>query len=193
MYSSDKKGKGIIVSAPSGAGKTTIVRHLLSQGLDIAFSVSATNRSPREGEVHGDDYYFLSTEDFKKKIKNKDFIEWEEVYENQFYGTLYEDLHRIWDSGKAVIFDVDVMGGLRLKRKLGDQAIAIFIQPPSFDVLAQRLKGRQSDSAEQIERRLAKASEELGMADQFETIIVNDDLSRACEETISLVSKFLNS
>ncbi len=185
-------GKGIIVSAPSGSGKTTIVRHLLGQDLQLAFSVSATNRPARGDEKDGEDYYFLSTKEFKSRIINEEFIEWEEVYENQFYGTLLEELQRIWNDEQHVIFDVDVIGGVNLKKKLGKNALSIFIKPPSIETLSERLQNRKTDSEEQIARRLEKASQEMKEAKNFDLIIVNDDLDTACSEAYDAIKKFLN-
>jgi len=191
MFSREIKGKGIIVSAPSGAGKTTIVRHLLKQDLDLAFSISATNRVARGEEKNGEDYYFLETKEFKSRIFNEEFLEWEEVYEDQFYGTLFEELQRIWQLEKHVIFDVDVIGGLNLKKKLGKNALSIFIKPPSMKVLSERLKSRKTDSKEQIERRLSKAHKEIAEADNFDMIILNDDLETSCAQAYDAIQKFL--
>ncbi|MFT4662533.1 MAG: guanylate kinase [Patiriisocius sp.] len=185
-------GKGIIVSAPSGAGKTTIVRYLLAQDLNLSFSVSATNRKSRGEEVHGKDYYFLDTDDFKSKIMNGEFLEWEEVYENQFYGTLNQELERIWSLEHQVIFDVDVIGGINLKKKLGEKALSIFIQPPSMDVLENRLRSRKTDSLEQIEKRLAKANVEMKESINFDVVIVNDELDKSCAEACEIINQFLS-
>lgn len=179
-------------SAPSGSGKTTIVRHLLKQEeLNLEFSISATSRDPRGTEVHGEDYYFLSFEEFKSKIKNDEFLEWEEVYRDNFYGTLKTEVERIWAKGKHVIFDIDVSGGLRIKRKYPDQTLAIFVQPPSIDELKIRLKSRQTETDDKINMRVAKASAELATAPLFDKIVINDDLDKALEEAHRLVSKFV--
>ena len=186
------QGKLIVFSAPSGSGKTTIVRHLLKQKeLNLEFSISATSREKRGKEAHGKDYYFLSFEDFKKKIKNDDFLEWEEVYRDNFYGTLKSEVERIWALGKHVIFDIDVSGGLRIKRKYPEQTLAIFVKPPSIDELKIRLKRRKTESADKINMRVAKASAELATAPLFDAIVVNDDLEKALSESYKLVSNFL--
>lgn len=187
------KGKLIVFSAPSGSGKTTIVRHLLAQPeLNLAFSISATSREKRGAEEDGKDYYFLSFEDFKKKIKNDEFLEWEEVYRDNFYGTLKSEVERLWAEGKNVIFDIDVSGGLRIKRKFPEQTLAIFVKPPSIDELKIRLKKRQTESTDKINMRIAKASAELATAPLFDHIIINDTLEHALEEAYTLVSTFIN-
>lgn len=179
---SDKKRRSVIFSAPSGAGKTTIVRHLLGlPELNLAFSVSATTRALRGIEVHGHDYYFLSQSEFQTHIENGDLVEWEEVYPGKFYGTLKSELERLWEQGKTVVFDVDVVGGSNLKNVLGEDALAIFIQPPSLDVLRSRLEGRGTETQERIEERMAKASWEMEQKVHFDRILINDDLLRACE------------
>lgn len=179
---SDKKRRSVIFSAPSGAGKTTIVRHLLGlPELNLAFSVSATTRALRGSEVHGHDYYFLSQSEFQTHIENGDLVEWEEVYPGKFYGTLKSELERLWEQGKTVVFDVDVVGGSNLKNVLGEDALAIFIQPPSLDVLRSRLEGRGTETQERIEERMAKASWEMEQKVHFDRILINDDLLRACE------------
>jgi guanylate kinase len=187
------KGKLIIFSAPSGAGKTTIVRHLLSTGLNLEFSISATTRDRRGEEVDQKDYYFISKESFLHKIAHKEFVEFEEVYSGTFYGTLRAEIERIWKEGKHVIFDIDVEGGLHLKRKYGEQALAIFVQPPSLEVLKERLTGRGTDSEEKLAERFAKAEKELQYADKFDVILKNYDLNTACEEAEKLVGTFVNS
>lgn len=184
-------GKCIIFSAPSGAGKTTIVHHLLSEMNGLEFSVSACSREPRPNEQNGKDYHFLGVEGFKQNIAADAFVEWEEVYSNNFYGTLKSELERIWSAGKAVVFDVDVIGGLNLKRIFGNNALAVFVQPPSYEVLEERLRARSTETEEKIEMRLAKAREELAKAPAFDTILVNDDLTKACEEAKLLVNDFL--
>ncbi len=187
-----QQGKLIVFSAPSGSGKTTIVRHLLKQKeLNLEFSISATSREKRGKEEEGKDYYFLSFEDFKKKIKNDEFLEWEEVYRDNFYGTLKSEIERIWAMGKHVIFDIDVSGGLRIKRKYPEQTLAIFVKPPSIDELKIRLKKRETESADKINMRVAKASAELATAPLFDAIIVNEDLEKALAESYTLVSNFI--
>ncbi|KJD33914.1 guanylate kinase [Tamlana nanhaiensis] len=189
-----KQGKLIVFSAPSGSGKTTIVRHLLKQNtLNLEFSISATSREKRGTEVDGKDYYFLSAKDFKSKIKAEEFLEWEEVYRDNFYGTLKTEVERIWAQGKNVIFDIDVSGGLRIKRKFPDETLAIFVKPPSIDELKIRLKKRKTESEDKINMRVAKASAELATAPLFDTIIVNDDLDKALKSAETLVSNFINS
>lgn len=186
------KGKLIVFSAPSGSGKTTIVRHLLAQAdLNLDFSISCTSREARTGEEHGKDYYFLSLEDFKQHIKNDDFLEWEEVYRDNFYGTLKAEVERIWALGKNVIFDIDVAGGLRIKRKFPEETLAVFVKPPSIDELKIRLKKRSTESEDKINMRIAKASVELATAPQFDTIIKNYDLDTAKEEAYQLVRNFV--
>jgi guanylate kinase len=185
-------GKLIVFSAPSGSGKTTIVRHLLKQKeLNLEFSISATSRERRGEEVDGKDYYFLSFEEFKKKIKNDEFLEWEEVYRDNFYGTLKTEVERIWAKGKHVIFDIDVSGGLRIKRKFPKETLAIFVKPPSIDELKIRLKNRKTESSDKINMRIAKASAELATAPLFDKVVVNDKLDIALEEAYKLVSNFL--
>jgi len=185
--------KLIIFSAPSGAGKTTIVKRLLAEyGDRIAFSISASTRQPRVGEVDGKDYYFISKEEFLHRIAKKEFVEFEEVYTGTFYGTLRTEIERIWASGKAVIFDIDVEGGLHLKRKFGEKALAIFVQPPSLAVLIERLRSRGTDSEEKLKERIIKADKELAYADKFDVILKNDDLEKACEQASDLVLNFLN-
>ena len=187
-------GKLIVFSAPSGSGKTTIVRHLLGiKELNLEFSISATSREKRGTEVHGKDYYFLSLEDFKKHIKHDDFLEWDEVYRDNFYGTLKSEVERIWAMGKTVIFDIDVSGGLRIKRKFPEQTLAIFVKPPSIDDLKIRLKKRQTETEDKINMRVAKASAELATAPLFDVIVVNDELDKALIKAEKLVSDFVNS
>ncbi len=186
------KGKCIIFSAPSGAGKTTIVQYLLNKPeLKLEFSVSATSRKPRAGEKNGQDYYFLSIDQFRQKIMNNEFIEWEEVYENNFYGTLKSEVERIWEKGNHVVFDVDVAGGLNLKKQLGDQALLIFVMPPSVEELERRLKSRSTDDDETIAKRIAKANFELSFAPKFDVRIVNDILAEALQKSSQTVSAFL--
>lgn len=188
-----KQGKLIVFSAPSGSGKTTIVRHLLGiEALNLEFSISATSREKRGTEVDGKDYYFLSLQEFKNNIKNDAFLEWEEVYRDNFYGTLKTEVERIWAMGKNVIFDIDVSGGLRIKRKFPEQTLAIFVKPPSIDELKIRLKNRKTESEEKISMRVAKASAELATAPLFDVIVVNDDLEKALVEAEKLVNDFIN-
>ena len=199
-------GKVIIFSAPSGAGKSTIVNYLLEKGLGLEFSISATCRAPRGKEIHGKEYYFFTADEFRKRIENKEFLEepkiesllkkycrfeWEEVYPGCYYGTLLSEIDRIWAKGHTVLFDVDVVGGLNIKKKFGDNALSIFIQPPSVEVLRQRLTGRGTDAPEKIEQRLAKAEYEMTFADKFDTIIVNDKLEEAFREAEKKVRDFL--
>ena len=184
-------GKVIIFSAPSGAGKSTIVNHLLGKGLGLEFSVSATCRAPRGQEQHGKEYYFFTREEFEKRIAAGEFLEYEEVYPGCFYGTLKSEVERIWSKGHTVLFDVDVVGGLNIKKKFGETALSVFIQPPSVAALRERLIGRATDSPEKIEERVAKAEYELTFADDFDTIIVNDKLEDALREAELKVRQFL--
>jgi guanylate kinase len=187
-----KKGKAIIFSAPSGAGKTTIVNHLLTKYPQLGFSISACTRDKRgRTEVHGVDYYFLTVEDFKNRIDAGDFVEWEEVYEGNFYGTLKEEIQRIWDSGKHVIFDVDVKGGIKLKEYFGDSALAIFVKVPSIEILEERLKKRNSESSSSLSQRLYKAKFEMTFEDRFDVTLVNENLETSLEKANTLVSDFL--
>ena len=187
------KGKLIVFSAPSGSGKTTIVRHLLAQAdLNLEFSISAATREARGEEINGKDYYFMSIPEFKQHIKNEDFVEWEEVYRDNFYGTLKSEVERIWAKGKNVIFDIDVAGGLRIKSKFPEETLAVFVKPPSVDELKRRLKERSTESEEKINMRIAKAHVELATAPQFDVIIKNYDLEIALEEAYQLVKDFIN-
>ncbi|MGD0754215.1 MAG: guanylate kinase [Bacteroidales bacterium] len=183
--------KLVIISAPSGAGKTTIVKHLLDSGLNLSFSVSATTRPIRGNEKDGEDYFFLTVQEFKKKIENNEFVEWEEVYKDLFYGTLKCELERIWANGQHVLFDVDVRGGISLKNKFGTNAIAIFVMPPSVQELENRLVKRRTDTIDKIRMRVEKAKDELKLANQFDTVIVNHQLDKAKEEALKIVSSFL--
>ena len=188
-----KKGKLIVFSAPSGSGKTTIVRHLLKQqDLNLEFSISAATREARGEEVNGKDYYFISLEEFKNHIKHEDFVEWEEVYRDNFYGTLKSEVERIWALGKNVIFDIDVAGGLRIKHKFPEETLAVFVKPPSVDELKRRLKERSTESEDKINMRIAKAHVELATDPQFDVIIKNYDLEVALEEATELVRNFVN-
>jgi guanylate kinase len=184
-------GKLVIISAPSGAGKTTIVKHLLDSGLKLSFSISATTRPIRGTETDGEDYFFITVPEFRKKIENNEFVEWEEVYEGHLYGTLKSELERIWAGGYNVLFDVDVKGGVTLKNKFGTDAIAVFIMPPSVEELENRLVKRATDTPEIIKIRVKKAREEMALADQFDTVIVNHMLDKAKQEAYKIVSSFL--
>jgi guanylate kinase len=186
------KGKLLVFSAPSGSGKTTIVKHLLAQpDLNLEFSISCTTRAPRGEEMNGKDYYFISLEEFKNHIKAEDFIEWEEVYRDNFYGTLKAEIDRIWAKGKNVIFDIDVAGGLRIKSKFKQETLAVFVKPPSVDELKRRLKERSTESDEKINMRIAKAHVELATAPQFDIIIKNYELEIALKEAYELVKDFV--
>ena len=185
------QGKVIIVSAPSGAGKTSIVRHLLEQVPDLKFSISATTRPKRDYEIDGKDYYFLTPEQFKERLANDEFLEWQEVYTDQFYGSLKSEVERIWSNGQAVIFDVDVLGGLNIKKFYGDEALSVFIEPPTMEELENRLKNRGTETDASLKKRLAKAEYELSFARQFDRIVLNDDLKTAQQEMIDLVRDFL--
>ena len=189
--SNDFQGKAVIISAPSGAGKTTLVNKLLKAKLPLLFSISACSRAPREGEEDKKDYYFLSIEEFKEKIKAQDFIEWEEVYPGNFYGTLKKEIERIWKEKKHVVFDVDVIGGISLKEYFKENSISIFIKPPSMEVLSKRLKKRNTEDRKSIKNRLEKSFEEMKSIDKFDKIIVNDDLSISSKNIIETVKKFL--
>ena len=186
------QGKAIIFSAPSGAGKTTIVRHLMGiDDLRLSFSVSATTRAKRDYELDGKDYYFINPDEFLKRAKNGDFIEWEEVYTNQYYGTLYSEVERIWNNGGHVIFDLDVIGGLNLKKILGDRALSVFVKAPSVAVLEERLRKRSTESPEKIEQRVAKAQQEMAYEPRFDRVIVNEELNKALHEAEECVRQFL--
>lgn len=186
------QGKCVIFSAPSGAGKTTIVKHLLSKGYDLQFSISATSRNKRENETPNKDYYFLSVDEFKEKINSDSFLEWEEVYKNNFYGTLKSEITRIWNNKKHVIFDVDVKGGKNLKEIFGDKALAIFVMPPSVEALEERLIKRNTESEKSLKRRVEKAKEEMEYAKYFDKILVNDNLNKALLEAEVLLNNFLD-
>jgi guanylate kinase len=185
------RGNVLVFSAPSGAGKTTIVHHLLEKFPALEFSISATSRAPRGNEKDGIDYYFMTPEVFREKISRNEFLEWEEVYAGNYYGTTKSEAGRVWEKGKVLLCDVDVKGGLNIKQTLGNRALAVFVEPPSMDVLRERLQNRNTDSPEAIKRRLQKAKEELSYAPQFDKIIVNDNLEKALKEAETLVAEFL--
>ena len=187
------EGKVIIFSAPSGAGKTTIVRVLLDELSELSFSISACSRNPRSQEVNGKDYHFIGIEGFKNKIKNNEFVEWEEVYQDHFYGTLNSELTRIWNANKTVVFDVDVVGGMSLKKKFGKNALAIFVMPPSLMVLEERLRNRNTDSEQKIRQRLEKAEQEISLSSGFDVILKNDNLDIAISDAKAIVNQFLKS
>ena len=191
--SSSNKGKLIIFSAPSGSGKTTIVHRLMKEIPGLAFSISATSREKRPGEVDGRDYYFLSVEKFREKVRNNEFVEWEEVYENQFYGTLISEVERLRNMGKHVVFDVDVKGGMNIKRLYGNDALSVFIMPPSIEELEKRLRNRNTDNEESIRKRVKKAGYELQFAKHFDAVVINDNLEEAVKKTKELIIKFLES
>lgn len=185
-------GKLIIFSAPSGSGKSTIINYLLSQRLNLAFSISATSRPPRGTERNGVEYFFLSPDEFRQRIANGEFLEYEEVYQDRFYGTLKAQVEKQLEAGQNVIFDVDVVGGCNIKKFYGERALSVFIQPPSVEELRRRLNGRGTDTPEVIESRIAKAEFELGFADKFDAVIVNDDLEKAQAEAFRIISRFIN-
>lgn len=191
QHRGENMGKMVIFSAPSGAGKTTLVKYLLKQDLNLEFSVSACSRPKRKDEVDGKDYYFLTPEEFREKIKNNEFVEWEEVYEDNFYGTLKSEIERIWKNGRNVIFDVDVIGGLNIKKQYQDKALLVFVMPPSIEELERRLKGRSTESSVSLKKRVEKARHEIGFASRFDKIIVNDSLERAKNTSYKIVSQFL--
>ena len=184
-------GKLIIFSAPSGSGKSTIINYLLQQSLRLRFSISATSRAPRGTEKNGVEYYFLTPEAFKARIATGDFLEYEEVYTDKFYGTLKSEVERILNEGDNVIFDVDVVGGCNIKHFYGDRALSVFIQPPSIEELRKRLVGRGTDTPEVIESRIAKAEYELSFADKFDTVVINDDLETAKAKALQVIQAFL--
>ncbi|HJG87860.1 guanylate kinase [Barnesiella viscericola] len=188
----EKRGKLIIFSAPSGSGKSTIIQSLLNRDLNLSFSISATSRAPRGTEKNGVEYYFISPEEFRQRIANGEFLEYEEVYAGKYYGTLKSEVERILNSGRNVIFDVDVVGGLNIKKYYGDQALALFIQPPSIEELKRRLNHRATDAPEVIASRIAKAEYELSFAPKFDRIIVNDILEKAQEEAYQTIRQFLD-
>ncbi len=186
-----KLGKLIVVTAPSGAGKTTIVRHLLNKYPQLSFSVSATNRAKREGETDGKDYYFFSTDVFKEKVANGEFLEWEEVYDNQYYGTLKSEIERIWAEGKHIIFDVDVRGAQNIQKQYRRRTRSIFVKPPSQEILFERLRNRKTETEESLRKRIARATEELACEDKFDVILVNDDLATALKEAEMIIEKYV--
>jgi guanylate kinase len=184
-------GKLIVISAPSGAGKTSIVHFLLKKIETLSFSVSACSRTKRKKETNGIDYHFLSVEEFQQKIKKGDFLEWEEVYKDQYYGTLKSEVERIWQKGKAVIFDVDVIGGVNIKKQYPTECLSIFIMPPSLEILAERLTGRGSESADSLHKRIAKSKEEIARNGEFDKVILNDNFDIACEEAMQVIRNFI--
>ena len=186
-----KIGKLLIFSAPSGAGKTTLVRYLMEEIPSLEFSVSAASRKARKGERNGHDYFFLSIDDFKEKIAGNEFVEWEEVYEDHYYGTLLSEVERIRNTGNHVVFDVDVKGGINIKKQFGDEALAVFVKPPSVEALKERLIGRNTETPETLKKRLDRAVFELGFEDKFDVTIVNDDLEKAKEESLNLVKNYI--
>ena len=185
-------GKLIIFSAPSGSGKSTIINYLMTQGLNLAFSISATSRAPRGTEQHGVEYYFLSAEEFKQRIANDEFLEYEEVYTDRFYGTLKAPIEKQLSEGYNVVFDVDVVGGCNIKKYYGERALSVFIQPPSVEELRKRLVGRATDTPEVIESRIAKAEFELGFAEKFDVVVINDELEKAKADALEIIQNFLN-
>ncbi len=187
-----KTGKVVIFCAPSGSGKTTIVKHLLQHNAQLQFSVSACTRAQRTGEVNGKDYYFLSQEEFKARIANQDFLEYEEVYGGNFYGTLKTEIDRIWAMGKVVVFDVDVVGGLNIKKYFGQNALAVFVKPPSVAVLEERLRFRSTETEETLQMRVGKAVKELAYETQFEQVLLNEDLPTALAAAEKLVENFIS-
>ena len=186
-------GKLIIFSAPSGSGKSTIINYLMTQGLNLAFSISATSRAPRGTEQHGVEYYFLSAEEFKQRIANDEFLEYEEVYADRFYGTLKAPIEKQLAEGDNVVFDVDVVGGCNIKKYYGERALSVFIQPPSIEELRKRLVGRATDAPEVIESRIAKAEFELGFAEKFDVVVINDELEKAKADALETIQNFLKS
>ena len=187
----DGKRKVLIISAPSGAGKSTLVSHLLKAGLPLMFSVSATSRKPRGNEVDGREYYFITAAEFRRRVRHGEFVEWQEVYKDHYYGTLHRELDRINGEGKIPLFDVDVMGGINLKNIFGEDALSVFVMPPSVEELRNRLVKRGNDSPEKIEMRVEKAASEILLADRFDLVIINDDLETACAEIMRIVTEFI--
>lgn len=187
----EQQGKLVIFSAPSGAGKSTLVNHLLPQFPQLSFSISATSRAPRGEEIHGKDYYFLSSEEFNARVAQDELLEWEEVYAGTYYGTLKSEVQRIWSEGGVVVFDIDVVGALNLKKQFGERALALFVQAPSIEVLEKRLRGRGTDSEEKISERIDKAAQEMSRAPEFDKVVVNDDLETAKAESVAILRGFL--
>ena len=187
----DGKRKVLIISAPSGAGKSTLVSHLLKAGLPLMFSVSATSRKPRGNELDGREYYFITASEFRRKVRQGEFVEWQEVYRDHYYGTLHKEIERIYGEGKIPLFDVDVMGGINLKNIFGKDALSVFVMPPSVEELRKRLIRRGTDSPEKIEMRVEKAASEILLADRFDLVIINDDLETACDEIMRIVTEFI--
>ena len=187
-----KKGKCIVVSAPSGAGKTTIVHSLLEEIENLSFSISACSRLPRKNEENGKDYHFISLNEFKEKINKQEFIEWEEVYKDSYYGTLKQEVYDLWDKGKAVVFDVDVIGGINIKNQMKEQCLSIFISPLHIDILEKRLRQRQTESEEKLIQRISKANEEMKYANKFDVVLVNDVLEEAKREAKEIVTNYLS-
>lgn len=192
MTGSGKKGKLLIFCAPSGSGKSTIVQHLMKLNPELAFSISATSRKPRKGERDGKEYHFISPALFREKIELNEFVEWEEVYPEQYYGTLRSEVDRIWDQGHHALFDIDVVGGLNLKKEYGEKALAIFVKPPSLKILEERLRSRESDDEESLQKRIGKAEYELSFASKFDRILINDSLEKALADAEAMVQKFLD-
>ena len=191
MRTADNK-KVLIISAPSGAGKSTLVNHLLNSGFPLLFSVSATSRKPRGNEEDGREYYFITAGEFRKRIRRQEFIEWQEVYKDHYYGTLRQEIERIRDAGKIPLFDVDVKGGINLKNIFGDDALSIFIMPPSVDELRKRLVRRGTDTPEQIAMRVEKAASEILLAEHFDKVVINDNLEKACIAIVNIVREFMD-
>jgi guanylate kinase len=191
MRSADSQ-KVLIISAPSGAGKSTLVSHLLVSGFPLRFSVSATSRKPRGNETDGREYYFITAAEFRRRIKRGDFIEWQEVYKDHYYGTLRKEIERIHDAGRIPLFDVDVQGGINLKKIFGDDALSVFIMPPSVEELRKRLIRRGTDTPEQIAMRVEKAASEILLAEYFDTVVINDNLEKACIEIVNIVREFMD-
>ncbi|MFW6221991.1 MAG: guanylate kinase [Bacteroidota bacterium] len=191
MENTADSGKLVIISAPSGAGKTTIVKHLIENIKELEFSISACSRNKRPGEIYGKDYYFLSPKEFKDKIDNDEFVEWEEVYQGKYYGTLKTEVNRIWEKGHHVLFEVDVKGGMNVMKKYPNRSLSIFIKPPSIEELQRRLKRRGAENDEEINARLKKAGIELQFTGYFNKVVINDDIEQACKETEQLVRDFL--
>ena len=192
MAGSSKNGKLLIFCAPSGSGKSTIVQHLMKLNPKLAFSISATSRKPRKGERDGKEYHFISPQEFRERIEHNEFVEWEEVYPEQYYGTLKSEVDRIWEEGHHALFDIDVVGGLNLKKEYGEKALAIFVKPPSIEILEERLRSRGSDDEESLQKRIGKAEYELSFAPEFDLILVNDSLEKALADAEAMVQEFLD-